>query len=89
VRVERVEERGHDGRIAAKDAGSIAAAVLRRERDGSCSRKRKAQAGKDAEVSVKLDARKATGAERRERVLVLQAAELALDGGAAIVELGN
>ena len=62
-----------------------------RERSSGCewnrsrSREREAQAGEDAEVGVKLDAGESTGAERGERVVVLQAAELALYGDAAVV----
>ena len=39
----------------------------------------------DGQVGVKPDALDATDAEHRQRVVVLQAAELALDGGAATV----
>jgi hypothetical protein len=38
------------------------------------------------EVSVKTNATQAARTKRRQRVLVLQAAELALDGGAATIE---
>ena len=41
------------------------------------------QAGEHDEVGVELDARESTDAERCQPVLVLQPAELTLDGGAA------
>ena len=49
---------------------------------GSRSGERPRQPGEHGEVGVKRDLRQATDAERAERVFVLQASELALDGGA-------
>ena len=43
------------------------------------------QLGEDGQVGVKLDPLKATDAQRGERPFVLQAAELALNSGAASV----
>jgi hypothetical protein len=43
----------------------------------------------DAEVGVKLYALKATDAERCEAVFMLESAELALDGSAAMVEVAE
>jgi len=60
---------------------------LRCERYGLCSRKREGETGEDREVSVKPHAIQTAYTERREAVVVLQAAELALDGGAATVEV--
>ena len=59
---------------------------LRGEWYGASASKRGGEPGEDAEVGVKLDASKATDAERGERELVLQAPELALYGHAAMVE---
>ena len=49
---------------------------LGRERYGSCSGERLREPRECGEVGVKLDALKPTHPERRESVLVLQAAEL-------------
>jgi uncharacterized protein (DUF433 family) len=62
-------------------------AILRREGNGSRSCEGAGELRQNGEVGVKLDALKAAHAEREQRPLVLQAAELALDGGAALVEL--
>ena len=56
------------------------------ERYGSGAAERLREPREHREVGVKLDALNAPDAERREAVVVLQAAELALDGGASTVE---
>jgi hypothetical protein len=58
---------------------------LRGERKDSRSRttERPPETPDEGEVSVKTNATQAARAERRQPVLVLQSAELALDGGAA------
>ena len=60
---------------------------LRREWNGSRSGKRGGEAGEHDEVGVERDPLQAAHAERSEAVVVLQAPELALDGGAATVEI--
>ncbi len=61
--------------------------ALRHQRYGPCSTERLREPGEHDEVGVKLDALQASDAERGEAVVVLQASELALDGGAAAVEV--
>jgi len=55
-------------------------------REWQCPRpiERKRQTREHDEVSVKLDTREAANAQGREAVVVLQASELALYGGAVI-----
>jgi Cytochrome c oxidase caa3 assembly factor (Caa3_CtaG) len=53
----------------------------------NCSGERHAEAGENRQVGVERDALDDTDRQRRQSVLVLQAAELALDGGAASVEV--
>src|SRR5437764_8149945 len=52
----------------------------------SCPRKFQREPTKDRQVGVEPDALDPTNAEHRQGVVVLQASELALDGGAATVE---
>jgi hypothetical protein len=60
---------------------------LRRERNSPRSGKSQAEAGEHYEVGVKRDLGKSANAERGERILVLQAAELSFHGGASTVEV--
>jgi hypothetical protein len=62
---------------------------LSRELDGACLGECAGEPGEDAEVGVKLDAIQATDDERCEAVFVLEPAELALDSGAAAVEVAE
>src|SRR5687767_1684878 len=60
---------------------------LRRNSLGVRLRQRAGELGEDGQVGMQPDAVQATDTKRGERPIVLQAAELALDGGAATVEL--
>jgi hypothetical protein len=62
---------------------------LRREWNGSRSGERGGEAGEDHKVGVKLHLLDLAHAERAESPFVLQAAELALDGSASLVEVAE
>jgi hypothetical protein len=62
---------------------------LRRERDGSRPGERGGEAGEHYEVGVERHALDPARPERGEPVVVLQASELPLDGGAAPVEVAE
>jgi hypothetical protein len=77
------------------DAGALVTEMrdqrerLRREWNGSRFGERAGELGEDRQVGVQPNAVQSTDAERRERPLMLEAAELPLDGGAATVEGGE
>jgi len=60
---------------------------LRREWNGSRSGERRGELREDAEVGVERDSFQAADAKRAESPLVLQAAELALDGSASPIKV--
>ena len=61
--------------------------ALRGERYGSRSTERAGELGEDRQVGVKPNPIQTTDAERQQRPLMLEAAELPLDGAARAVEL--
>src|SRR4051812_19259445 len=63
--------------------------TLRRDRQLARSAQRERESREDREVGVKPDALQSPDAQRRESVVVLQAAELALNGRAAAVEVAE
>ncbi len=76
-------------RNLAQDKAELEAldAALRGEGNGSRAGELTGELGEDRQVRVQPDPIQTTDAERGERPLVLQPPELALDGGAAPVEL--
>ena len=73
------EPNGQPRTVCGHPESESSACDLRRERYGSCSGESLREPGEHREVGVKLDAGEAANAERSKPVLVLQAAELALD----------
>jgi hypothetical protein len=78
--------RQHALRRGEVDCGaSYSRRVRRREANGAAQRA--GELGEDREVGVKLDALKARARSANRLPLMLEPSELALDGGAALVEL--
>jgi hypothetical protein len=66
--------------LQSKEAAGSSSAGLRGERHGSRPGEFQGEPTEDGQVSVEADALDATDAEHRQRVMVLQPSELALDG---------
>jgi hypothetical protein len=63
--------------------------VLRGERNRSCPHERLTLSGEHRQVGVKLNAREAMDAEWSEAIVVLEASEFPLDGGATPVRFAH